>query len=54
MLAVCLRARPHIDRDIENLAAQHAHQLGLRMWRFLAVQAAHDIFIDATSTGFPA
>lgn len=39
------RIAPEIDRNIEYLAAQTTHQLGLGMWRILKMQAAYRTFV---------
>lgn len=41
MLAVSRRAAAKVDRDVENAAGEHVHQLRLRDRRKLEMQAAH-------------
>src|SRR5579871_920136 len=41
MLSKARRAAPDIDRDIKDCAAAHAHELALRAWRQLVMEAPH-------------
>src|SRR5579883_1625580 len=41
MLSKARRAAPDIDRDINDCAAAHAHELALRAWRQLVMEAPH-------------
>src|SRR5207342_3089109 len=44
MLAESRRGAANVDRDVEDAPARDAHQLVLREWRRLEVQAAQNAF----------